>query len=846
MSSMQFSSTETIRQSFAVYIAGQYCPAISVTCNSGVWTIPSITLELAPDRELIRLGKSDKIPVQVFYLDTYYFASIGKPPAFCLLAEGEISGWSYRDTPNGRTVTFACSDYFSIFQQLFPYLMTNAHDLLQGKVEPSAPYTFAPISELTFPAALFYQGLDNSSGKFIQRPFDFISNLVNAICGTTSYTQYKSAVTSNFFSRWIRKNNFLNRLAPSPILESDLSQYAAGTFPILQVVQQEQAMATVIPALSQQGDRIANSSNMWELLQSIFSKVYYEIGLNPAPACVTTDLSGNIQGPPIFAGGGGGSTGSGPASATKPVRLLSYVTKPALQFCVPPACNVLYPSMVKSFAYSENYIAQPTRAYMNDETRAALLSQSTSASQLYDSLVSTMVGSPARAQQEVELLQSQPARSGKNFLIWPDEYFIGPIVYRSAVPSWFMYMANSVSTNKEPSNSNILYQLYADYELQRMKCEARNGAVITVFNPYVLAANPGVIFDNTAVGNHVFAYFTTVEHQMSVNEFSTQIGYNYAQTFSDFFDQYAADVGNLSNFSASGTTTQTIAKLQTDLTTAEGTLVTAQAKLATDTANDADQSIITADQNAVAVAQKAVAPIQSTLQVLLGFQDVQLDSSPASPIPIIRTQFQNISNAQDYYNDLLFQGHQPKNKPSVFNWRNAIGVYNPNNPNVPEDIYFDVATTPGTTVQGTDTPAAGTPAALPSAQTSSFVTSNATSENGQPNFQLKPLYAKLAAQSGAALIAGSRPICTLEQYIDFSGDRGVRVGPLAANGPHSLGGLYYEQILQYSIAPATAPVETPAGSGNIATPVTADLSQDWGTTIKNYRAKVWGLVPQVS
>jgi hypothetical protein len=688
--------------------------------------------------------------------------------------------------------------------------------------------------------------LDNSSGKFIQRPFDFISNLLSAICGTTSYTQYKSAVTSNFFSRLIRKNNFLNRLAPSPILEANLAQYGGGVFPLLQVVQQEQAMATVIPALSQQGDRIANSSNMWELIQSIFSKVYYEVSLNPAPACVTTDLFGNIQGPPVFANGGGAGTGSGPASPTQPIRLLNYVTKPALQFCVPPACNVLYPSMVKSFAYSESYINQPTRAYFNDETRAAVLSQSDSASQLYNSLVSTMVGSPARAQQEVSLLQSQPARSGKNFLIWPDEYFIGPIVYRAPVPSFFMYLANSVSTTNQPNNSNILYQLYADYELQRMKCEARNGAVVTVFNPYALAAHPGVIFDNTAVGNHIFAYFTTVEHRMSINEFSTQIGYNYAQTFSDFFDQYAADVGNLSNFSASGTTTQTIATNQMLLTTAEGDLVTAQVQLASDTATGADQATITADQNAIAAIQAKIVPLENTLQILQGFQDVQLDSSPASPIPIIRTQFQNISNAQDYYNDLLFQGQQPKNKPSVFSWRNALGIFNEDDPNNPDDIYFEVATTPGTTVQGTTTPADGTPAALPPPQVNSVVTSNATSQDGQPDFQLKPLYAQLAAQSGAALIAGSRPICTMEQYIDFSGDRGVRIGPIAANGPHSLGGLYYEQILAYSVAPAIAPVETPAGSGNIAAPVTADIAQDWGDAIKSYRAKIWGLIPQVS
>jgi hypothetical protein len=918
MATLQFSSNQPQRGSYIVYVAGQFCPTLSVTVSSGVWQFPTINIEVAPDRELIRLGKADRVPVQVFYLDNAYTQATGKPPDFRLLAEGEIVGWQYQNTSNGRSMVFQAVDYFSIFTQLFPYLMTNYGDLLQGSIEPPASLVPMPISEFTFPAALFYQGLDNSSGKFITRPFDFISNLLNALCGVSCYEQYKSSVTVNFFSRWIRKNNFLNRIAPSPVLEAELSQYPGSLFPLMQVVQSDEALKQFMPALAQQGDRIANSSNMWELLHNIFQKVYYEIGLNPAPAIVTTSLSGVVQGPPQFANGGSttaGTPGSGPASPTNPVRLMNYVTKPALQFCVPPSCNVLYPSMIKSFAYGENYQQQPTRAYINDEMISSLILSDASGSAGFSALNATTVAAPARAQQEIAALINQPnmIRSGKNFLIWPTEYFLGPVVAREATPSWFMYLAQATSQSNTPANNNIIYQLYADSELLRMQAQAKSGAVVTIFDPYVCAGHPGVVFDNLEVGNHVFAYFTTVTHTLSPSEFSTQIGYTYAQTFSDFFDAYANDIGLFTNFSAG----YNFNAQQVDVETAEQKLTDAQEKLAADTkvnaaesviaadnvaintanyqltqanltvaqqaldeanatltgvqqsssatitadqaavaaaqaqlradqAANASEDVITADQQAVSAAQEQLAtdsadlnaaqtaannaqsvvtPLQTQVNTLQGFQAGTLDASPASPIPIIRETFQNIGNASQYYSELFFQAQLPANRVSVFSWRDALGVYNPDSPQTPDDIYFDVT------------------APLPGQTQAAAVESNATSQDGQPDFQLKPLYAQLAAHSTSALIAGSRPICTLDQYIDFIGPKGVRIDPVAATSSSGLGAVYYNQILNYSVASATPPVEYPATSGNISQPVDADLSQDWGTAIMNYRNKVLGKVP---
>ena len=874
----------SVRNSFLVYIAGVACPVSRISVTSGVWTIPSVTIEVPPDRTLIRLGAHDRVPFAIFYLDTAYFQSIGKPPQFCLLAEGELTGWAYQNTSAGRMMSFSGQDYFNCLTKLYPYLMTGFNDLIAGAVQQQADGSATPISEFTFPASLFFLGLNQNSKNYIKKPFDFLQNIVTSICGNTAYNNYKSTTMINFFSRWLRKNNFLNRLVPSPILEANLAQYPGSVFPLMQAIQSDQAMQMFIPALSQQGDKIATSS-MWELIQSIFGKMYYEIGLNPAPACVTTDLNGVIQGKPQFAQAAFQSTeGAGAASDTMPVRLLNYVTKPALQFTVPPACNVLYPSMIKSFMYQEDYSAEPTRAYFNDSTLIATINASGTQDANFATNIATMVGSPLRVQQEVAALTSNHVLSGKNFLVWPDEYFIGPTIWRAQVPSWFMYLAKAITstntaTSDNPSgsqlNNNLIYQFYADNELQRMRCEPRNGAVVTIFDPYVVAAFPGVIFDNLEVGNHVFAYFTTVTHNLSITEASTQIGYTYAQPFGDFFDQMAADLGNVSNFTSSNSTATAIASTAASLAIAQGVLV--QTKAAATAAATAEAAAAGAPtigdsgnaDEAVAAAQATVNGLQATLDTLQGLIGLTLDASPASPIPAIREQFQNVGQASNYYTDLFYQGQQPKNRTAVFNWHQALGLANPQNPNVPTEISFDspgaapgaIAAAQNALAQAQATAATvalspASPEALTAAD-AAVVTAQATvnslsqvvvtcnaQSNQLPVFQLKAPYASIAENSMTALMEGSRPVCTLENYIDFYGERGLRNNPVGPTGPHSLGATYYVQILDFEVAPADAPVEDPIGSGNIATPVTANIASDWQTIIKNYRNKVLGLIPQ--
>ena len=252
-----FSSSTPQRGSYIVYIAGVEVPTLSVSVSSGVWQIPVISIELAPDRELIRLGAHDRLPVAVFYLDNAYTSSKGAAPDFRLLAEGEIVGWQYKNTATGRSMVFTAMDYMSGMLQLFPYFMASYQQLIDGIVQPPGPYAPGVFSAYTFPASLFYVGLTNTDG-FIKRPFDFVENILKSLCGVAQYPQFHSSVAVNFFSRWIRKNNFLNRFIPCPILENDLTQYPNGVFPLLLSLQSDQAIQQFLPAMSKNGERFGN------------------------------------------------------------------------------------------------------------------------------------------------------------------------------------------------------------------------------------------------------------------------------------------------------------------------------------------------------------------------------------------------------------------------------------------------------------------------------------------------------------------------------------------------------------------------------------------------------------
>ena len=97
-----------------------------------------------------------------------------------------------------------------------------------------------------------------------------------------------------------------------------------------------------------------NNASLWYLVQVINSRLYYQLICNPAPAYSRT-RPGSNQGVGSFDLGNATTLRKGLGHTT------DYIIMPDIYFAQPPRCNVLFPSMVTQFSYSDSFTVAPTR-----------------------------------------------------------------------------------------------------------------------------------------------------------------------------------------------------------------------------------------------------------------------------------------------------------------------------------------------------------------------------------------------------------------------------------------------------------------------------------------------------
>jgi murein DD-endopeptidase MepM/ murein hydrolase activator NlpD len=143
---------------------------------------------------------------------------------------------------------------------------------------------------------------------------------------------------------------------------------------------------------------------------------------------------------------------------TTPIRLAQYFVKPQFFFGIPPHCNVIFPSMVDGWTYDEPYLT-PTRIYVNDSVMTSVLRASGSNREFM--LHALTVAFPEEAEavlehktggtggtSEAHNARPAMAESGKNLLIWPEEFYKGPITAKLALPSWFQMLRQFTNSNQ--------------------------------------------------------------------------------------------------------------------------------------------------------------------------------------------------------------------------------------------------------------------------------------------------------------------------------------------------------------------------------------------------------------
>jgi hypothetical protein len=771
--------------------------------------------------------------------------------------------------------------------------------------------------------------------------------------------QLKSVVGAHFFGKWSRKVNFHRRWIPMPLFENRFIQEGKGAFPVLRALQSQQSIA----AINHTAGRIGDNGSIWDILQAIYSQMYYEVGLISTPSAVKVDRkTGEILGPfdnevryvpsapkeTVLESSLDGRSLSeedrrleaqeASQASFQPqdfvtgveARLTSYTTKPQLIFAVPPACNVLWESMIMRHQYSENYREQPTRLVISEGNLFNTIAGEKQDHSLmeYINLIQA-VGYPNDAQ---EGLDRRLGRRGNvpnayinphNLLVWPEEFFKGPVYINRSIPPWFMYLSFSqddpavnqrasknykaigkalyewadgekkaaeagitrkesgglfgddvVTTDttkqklaldlreflkdleaarKEPISetpkttfdwislvvraeklgykrsqdkldtlkstsysdgsisSQRVYRLYAKYEYYRAKYGKRNGAAATIFNPYLVPAYPLVVWDDNETQYHTFGYAVTITHSLTAMSAQTTVNYSFGRTFGEFFDELVATRQAQGEDNLNEADPEAVRKRTKEILDS-GQPLSLYEQEAVDERNDKESAEETSTEK-----QAGRTKNEEEIARKLAIQSLAtpIDAVPANPIQDVRIMFQRNAEAAEVYNRMF--------------WRNAadsefpIGGLRQSIFDVWEMVSFVEQTDAGEQVRSIPT------------------TGNVDLQDFDSGFVPAEKYKRYAENPDEAMQFASRPICTLDEWIQLQREYGIPItteNKIAADAPRQgKGAPYAAKILNLAPGPGSRPIPTEAG--NVQEPINADTRLDWQSRLLRLREKFY-------
>lgn len=842
-------SVDPARQTaWIVYINGIEVPAVSVSISYGVWAIPECQITMVPDPILHRLGAEDRVSVQVFYLDYWQTPK----NQFRLMFDGEIVGWSYVNVQRSRSLVFNCVDYVQIFTQLFFFFMSSMDDiavgvsgqeigLASGELQTAGYGALYPYS--LFSGGLADPGEDTGDGALIKRPIDFAYNIVRSLI--KAQHRNRTVPGTNFFTPWARKTNFHRRWIALPFLEDSDNP---GVFPILRSVNAQYAL----DAVARMSSDIGNAGSIWEMLKQVLSVLMMEVNMLPTAPLVSGDIRDLVP--------AGAPQTDSTAEGTNTLLLGNYFVKPQFLFGLPPAFNVFFPSQITQLMYEENYITQPTRMYFSEEALTSYLRVDSNTSRGLGTLVrdALAVGHPEEVNLAMRSSIQNGQDTGKNVLVYPEEFFKGPVIDRRPMPRWFFFLQSAQQsptsdTDATPDlrevapgdSSRDLYRKYAAYEYHKERYSRRTGTLNMAFNPYPVPGFPCAVFDRRSTQVDIFGYVTNVRQTLTNNGWSTSVGFSYGRTFQEVFDLLGRNIA-LEN---------------------EGL--------------DADQSRV---EEAVNTDNQASLDTRADPVGAIAM-------APAEPIVEIRDIVQNYERADAFYRALFYRGESPDTveitqrqaqtdntfttasdpdpldrdeRPAVFRYDTLIAYQNEDGSEERIQISGLDASTRAQILEGIaavraqsvsdeelaflrevlDRPelAKDTPTSeLNELEIKVRTTGTDTNVDGGRLFRVRDRAKHYFTSYDAAMQFGARPICTLEEYIRFLGEDGVRQGrvdPTAALRDESVRTFpapYYARIRAYRNGPpppvpddniTNSPVQTSQVSG-----VSSQESNDNSATV---------------
>jgi hypothetical protein len=264
-------------------------------------------------------------------------------------------------------------------------------------------------------------------------------------------TVKRSVVVTNFFLRWMRLTKFADHFIASPYFEdSNLVENKEGIFPILRALNAKEGVDALIKITGAK----SGAQSVWNMIVGAFGQVFYEVCMIAAPPAVIVNRDAlPISNIPFDLVHNSQDNIDGKfkemAKNNERMRIASFITKPMSLFGVPPSCNVFFPIMYTNFNYSETYSKQLTRLYMSRSKNP----KSYGPAGLVSNIKGLKVAFPREIDVQTQKKGLNAVDSEHNHLMWPEEYFRGPVIDSRQFPEYLKNIAAKTIINKKRSKT---------------------------------------------------------------------------------------------------------------------------------------------------------------------------------------------------------------------------------------------------------------------------------------------------------------------------------------------------------------------------------------------------------
>ena len=506
------SSHSTLPSTFpvktVVLIAGYRVPHSSVSITSAFNMIPTCTVAVPPAPKLFKIGRFDKVPLQVF-INNQFGTLKSDVDNHILLFEGDITGFGYVNSTTGRDFVINAEGVLNFLKDLQVQFLSGAADMVSHRLTNAGLSKFdAQVLPRQFPLSLFTHGLVGGVTKEnrIKSPTDFLENVYKFISTPGNVGIINNSVIAKFYEHYcnnlIRLNRRYVRLPHFDVENSITGQEVDdnfGSFPILELIQKNAGLKFVAQ-LFQDGPP---SSNIYDIVTYVVSQMEYEFAFFASPT-----MRGD--------------------------KLVSSCLKPIFYDAQPPKCNIVFGSQVISMRTEEQVARIPTR--IKTESRSAVLEAL--------GLDKSPTGFGFRINwypvSETMRYAGTSMTAPAHMDILDNEKHTGPLVYETYAPTWMELLG---STQESPDIAQTQFNSFKEQILKTMlllkQYEGRSFHVETAFNPYYTPGFPGVVFDSLDSRISIAGHFLSVTHRISKSNASTSIDVGFSRTLEDAIDPEA-------------------------------------------------------------------------------------------------------------------------------------------------------------------------------------------------------------------------------------------------------------------------------------------------------------------